>query len=236
MSARFTDRFLTRSQHGLSINPICRARTPRVVSGFRAVRLRIPDGGQPKRQACQPYNNSRRARRPARVPSTESRPTNCSTTSGFSLVEVALAVAVIAIGLIAILGLFPQGLHSARNAADNTLAATIAQDLFSQLRSSAFDNVSICNAPPCPPGVPVQINLSTVTATPIQLYFDHDGFLTNAPSYYRVILAHSLVAPNGVTPLVLSLVQATVVWPDYLSSAPINTNIFMTEIAWYDNP
>ena len=153
-----------------------------------------------------------------------SRPTNNRATAAFSLVEVALAVAVIAIGLLVILGLFPQGLQSARDAADNTLSATIAQDLFSQLRSSSFTNVTNCNQTSC-------TVFGLHTNGTYRFDFDHDGFITNAASYYQVILR---CLPQS--PLVLSLVQATVVWPAHVSSAPINTNIFMTEIAWYDNP
>ena len=62
--------------------------------------------------------------------------------SAFSLIEVVLALAVSAIGLVAILGLLPQGLQASRDAADNTISATIVHDIFSTLRASPFLNAT----------------------------------------------------------------------------------------------
>jgi uncharacterized protein (TIGR02598 family) len=47
--------------------------------------------------------------------------------AGFSMVEVALAVAVVAIGLVGIVALFPIGLDATRGANDATRMATIAE-------------------------------------------------------------------------------------------------------------
>jgi type II secretory pathway pseudopilin PulG len=55
--------------------------------------------------------------------------------AGFSLVEVTLALGVIAFALVAILGIIPTGLRSSRDAIDDTLTALIAQDLSSRLRA-----------------------------------------------------------------------------------------------------
>ncbi len=63
----------------------------------------------------------------------------------FTLVEVMLALAIVSIGLIAILGLLPTGLRSARDAADNTISATVVQDSFSLLRNSPFHAAIICD-------------------------------------------------------------------------------------------
>ena len=57
--------------------------------------------------------------------------------AGFSLVEVALAIMVIAVGLLSVFGLFPHGMESSRRALDETRAATFAEDTFNSLRVMA---------------------------------------------------------------------------------------------------
>jgi len=146
-----------------------------------------------------------------------------TTSHGFTLVEVVLAIAVISIGIIAILGLLPNALQSGRDAADNTLSATIAQTTFNNLRTPPFIGAYVCDF--CPQPI---INLqSSGSVTPIN--FDREGFETNAANaYYRVSLTYTNQAP-----LALSTVTATIVWPAK-STAPLNTNVFATEIAQYD--
>jgi len=48
--------------------------------------------------------------------------------AAFSLIEVVLALSIVAIGLLTILGLFPQALTSAKNAADDSICGMVAQD------------------------------------------------------------------------------------------------------------
>ena len=50
------------------------------------------------------------------------------TARGFSLVEVTLAVAVVAIGVVGILALFPLGMDAVRKAADDTQMMAIGED------------------------------------------------------------------------------------------------------------
>lgn len=59
--------------------------------------------------------------------------------SGFSLVEVVLAVGVIAFAFVAILGLLPAGLTQFRQAMDNSLAAQIAQRVIEDAQGTDFD-------------------------------------------------------------------------------------------------
>lgn len=166
----------------------------------------------------------------------------------FSLVEVVLALAVAAIGLVAILGLLPQGLQASRDAADNTIVATLVHDIFSTIRvgqfTSATNVVSLgfnVTAPPC--------NLGTFNNGPggnstlvISSYFDQAGFYTTpvgtyyTNAYYKVVLTFQpeipSTAPAG-TLATVSKVTATVVWPA-LSAVPINTNVFVTKVAQYN--
>jgi uncharacterized protein (TIGR02598 family) len=63
-------------------------------------------------------------------------------TSGFSLVEVTLALGVMAFALVAILGIVPVGLNSARESVDASHTALIAQDVFDRMRASLVTNDS----------------------------------------------------------------------------------------------
>ncbi|HBA84950.1 MAG TPA: hypothetical protein DCZ95_12720 [Verrucomicrobia bacterium] len=53
--------------------------------------------------------------------------------AGYSLVEVSLALLVVAIGLLAVFGLFPEGLNATRAAVDDTEVAAFADYVFSSL-------------------------------------------------------------------------------------------------------
>ena len=57
--------------------------------------------------------------------------------AGFSLVEVTLALLVVAVGLTATLALFPEGLTAAREAVNNTETALFADYVFTTLELSA---------------------------------------------------------------------------------------------------
>jgi uncharacterized protein (TIGR02598 family) len=131
--------------------------------------------------------------------------------SGFSLIEIVIALAVMAIGLIAIVGLIPQGVQSARDAADNTLAATIVQDDLNNLRSTALTT--------WPPLAALQ-----------NICYDAAG--TNvvscgtASSYFRETLNPVTTSPYLVT------IVAVVSWPAQ-SAAPLNNITNVTTIANY---
>jgi prepilin-type N-terminal cleavage/methylation domain-containing protein len=163
----------------------------------------------------------------------------------FSLVEVVLALAVSAIGLMAILGLLPQGLQASRDAADNTISATLVHDIFSTIRTSPFTSVTNVdslgfNLHKLPVPQPVNLgtfNNSTVgSSLVVSSYFDKAGFTpatTNADFYYKVVLIFQPEIPLNGTWAAVSMVTATVVWPA-LSASPINTNVFVTKVAQYN--
>ena len=156
---------------------------------------------------------------------------------GFTLVEVTLAIAVALIGIVGVLAILPQGMQSARSAADNTITATIVENLFSQLRAGSFNNIVICpDTNNC--NSPVKIDLTQTQNAPA-LFFDQTGSIVNTNNsnnnniYYRVNLTWQ--PQNLNQPQQLSEVTATVYWPAF-SPHPANTNIYTTAIAWYDNP
>lgn len=55
--------------------------------------------------------------------------------SGFTLVEVTLAILVVAIGLMAVFALFPAGLNLNKRAIDDTQAALFAEEILNGLRA-----------------------------------------------------------------------------------------------------
>lgn len=63
-------------------------------------------------------------------------------TAAFSLVEVTLAIGIIAFGLLAIIGLLPVGMNSGRESVDATHAQLIAQDVFDRIRGYSTSNDS----------------------------------------------------------------------------------------------
>ena len=102
----------------------------------------------------------------------------------FSLVEVVLALGVIAVGVIAILGVFPTALQTGHSAQDETRAPEIAQTIygslaaqassqFSNVRFRLSDGVTLFPTPPSP-----SINLTALLLLDGHtLYADNDGKL-----------------------------------------------------------
>jgi Tfp pilus assembly protein PilV len=118
-----------------------------------------------------------------------------------------VALVVISVGLIAIVGLIPQGIQSSRSAADNTLVATIVHDTFNDLRRQAL------------------------TAWPplgAALITDYDVTGTNAAPPLADRYFHVTLNPQSTTAY-LQVITATVT----TRSAPASTNFFVTEIANY---
>ena len=139
----------------------------------------------------------------------------------FSLIEVVLALAVATVGVVAIIGLFPQGLTSARNAIDDSLVSMIVQDTVAARR------------------VDIQTGSNTVgiaTAANTR-WFAADGKETN--SALAAMFKCEVFASKPYTGMNLELTQVRVLWPWYNTSTttktppPANTNIFMTEIVKY---
>jgi type IV pilus modification protein PilV len=54
--------------------------------------------------------------------------------AGFTLIEVLIAIAILMVGIMAVMQLFPKSLRQSRIAAERTAAATLASSQLSQLR------------------------------------------------------------------------------------------------------
>jgi Tfp pilus assembly protein PilV len=131
--------------------------------------------------------------------------------TGFSLVEVTLAMAVMAVGLIAILGLIPQGVTSSRNAVDNTLAATIVHDDLNVIRRTAL---TVPWPPTVQPDTCYDAAGNQVPCASVDSYF-HEHLISQASS-----------VPN------LLVVVAVISWPAK-SASPLNNITNVTQIANY---
>ena len=75
-----------------------------------------------------------------------------SSNNGFSLIEVLLAVGIIAVGMLFIAGVFPVGIHFTTIASERTIAAVVADEAFAKIR---LYGVADFNSPswPVPPAV-----------------------------------------------------------------------------------
>jgi uncharacterized protein (TIGR02598 family) len=147
------------------------------------------------------------------------------TGAAFSLIEVVLALSIVALGMLTILGLFPQGLTSAKNAADDSLCAMVAQDTIADRK--------------------IQIETGTnnaaigVVGTNPNRWFDAKGkeLFTTSPTnaMFNCLIT---ATPNPSYPN-LEITQVQIMWPWYNAStttktpAPPNTNTFVTEIVKY---
>ena len=100
--------------------------------------------------------------------------------SGFSLVEVVLAVGIIAFAFVAILGLLPAGLHQFRQAMDTSISAQIAQRVIEDAQQTDFDTLVDAKHHQAGSVQPIQANSysagDTMKSSPIHTrYFDEQG-------------------------------------------------------------
>lgn len=142
-------------------------------------------------------------------------------TAGFTLVEVTLALAAAVIALVALLGVLVAGNDAGRQATDTVIAASLAQDIFQDIRSQPFTNVNITGT---------ARDLRTFAGNDGTLNFDGAGFdTTPSTARFRCVLDYQ---PDAANPSV-TRARISVVWPA-LVPAPPNTNIFFTRIAQLD--
>ena len=146
-------------------------------------------------------------------------------TRGFSLVEVTLAVAVVAIGLLGILALFPLGMDAVRQAADSTQMMSIGQDNLAYFQQFG-------------------LNSNYYSALPSEVLSSSHGYSTNQNVdgiWYRVdaVVANtgfSTITASGINMIsrvrvgVYRLTTNTVLG----TGGPLgSTNYYFTEVARY---
>ena len=99
---------------------------------------------------------------------------------GFSLVEVAVAVAILAVALVGLIGLLPSGMSNFQQAMDTTTTAQIAQVVLHEAEQTEFnDLIDLANLPPDPAGsgyCPERFSFrAPKVAAPGWRYFDAQG-------------------------------------------------------------
>jgi len=136
---------------------------------------------------------------------------------GFTIIEVALAVAIIALGIVAIIGLLPTGLDVIRDASSTTQMANIAEDFITQYQQRALDSAfyegtnNVLSTSTT--NVPVTTSESAIPYT-VKVDVSNTGFPIITPS------------PTGT----ISRVAIQISYPGS------RTNTFITEVARYVRP
>jgi uncharacterized protein (TIGR02598 family) len=147
-------------------------------------------------------------------------------TEAFSLIEVVLALSIVAIGLVTIIGLFPQGLTSGRNAVDDSLCGIIAEDAIASRR------IDLQN--PVTSGATIgQANI------PSRWYAANGTEILTPPSGANAMF--QVVTTASVDPNIpnLEITQIQIMWPwlnpslTVKTPSPPNTNNYYTEITKY---
>lgn len=62
--------------------------------------------------------------------------------SGFSLLEILIALAILVVGVASVVNMFPVGLHAAKRGADFTMAGTLGQAKMAELIYLGYNNWS----------------------------------------------------------------------------------------------
>jgi hypothetical protein len=135
-------------------------------------------------------------------------------------VEVVMALGVIAVGVVAILGVFPIALQTGHSAQDETRAPQIAQTIFSSLvaqASSQFNNLQL--SIPGNLSLAIDLTASSSPTTPT-LYADNDGKLSQdaTPAAYAILIftcnpSNCASPPAGFNDPTLNQVTVRVAWP-----------------------
>lgn len=125
--------------------------------------------------------------------------------SGFSLVEVTLALGVAAFCLLAVFGLLPIGLKTQQSAIEQTAATRIVSAVASDLRNTAGTATATSLF-----GIAIPANTASSSTT---LYFDTEGRYSpgiSATSRYRLTITFS---PNSTGGRGATFVHLLVSWP-----------------------
>lgn len=134
--------------------------------------------------------------------------------TGFSLIEVTIALSVAAFCLLAILGLLQTGITSQRATVEQTVATGIASMLFADLSAAGTNDTPR-----------FQIKRGTAPAGPQTLYFDDGGRSTGpinsapaANARYRATL--EIRPPASPTNKMATPVRLLVTWPAAADPSP----------------
>ena len=153
--------------------------------------------------------------------------------TGFSLVEVVIALGIVSFAVLAIVGMLPMALKSAQESMRETDATLIAQRIFAELKTGSGANRTLTISPN---GIPHALALSANSTN--NLAFTQDGmpqaFLssTNSPqdAFYDFYAQISVLTNTGIANL--SRVQIDIAAPAAAPAANRTTNSFTTLIVF----
>lgn len=138
---------------------------------------------------------------------------------GFSLVEVAIAMAILAVGMVGVMALLPVGLDSARQVYNETSAASLARSVLADLQ---IKNSGI------PPGQTLQDEIWHATMEGVRTN------ISNPPAFFRISV--KWVGSQGTTfsnQPVSTRGFVTLQWPLaalLAGSTNIQTRTFFTDV------
>lgn len=131
--------------------------------------------------------------------------------TGFSLIEVALSIAIVGFGLVALLGLMSVALGTVRDTTDDNRVAIIARHLIADRGGTAFYLTTTSNIPRL--DAPASF---IPPSSPTNIYFTKDGQVTNNPTsfthpaFYRANITLTEIPPGAVK---MDIRMEWPVWP-----------------------
>ena len=134
--------------------------------------------------------------------------------SGFSLVEVAIALGISAFCLLALLGLLPVGEQVNRHASSQTAAVNLLDAVIADLRAT-------------PNGLTASVQYNLTFASPQTIYFDDVGRFADSPtatSRYQVNITYP---PGSRLSKAVTYVTLRVTWPAHASTANASGSVTM---------
>jgi uncharacterized protein (TIGR02598 family) len=132
---------------------------------------------------------------------------------GFSMVEVTLALGIVAFCILPIVGLLGVGFTSNQASVRETAAATVATAISDDLRATPLTATAS-------PYFGLQIPASGATATISNLFVQDDGLMLSAPSSsHPTYLATVVVTPASSGSLSADVVRILITWPALANQA-----------------
>lgn len=134
----------------------------------------------------------------------------------FTLVEVMIAIAVIAFGLVSILGLMAYALQLVQQTDNYSRLSNVSGQVLAQFNSQPYS---------------VSTNCATTNAV---YYYTFEGLPTNsAGAYYQCNVTNADLATWTLTNVMQ--IQVSIRWPKLPGTAPFpNTNVIITSTLNYD--